>query len=108
MQDGTTHASLDEVILYLTENEAKQLRDFLDCLIRDKTEPGNHIHVSEISDEMNIVMREITVCLYDTGNEEIMAMFSEDARKFILEDDENESHWWIKRGLRAHSNGNNV
>ena len=74
--DGDSDKSLDEVFIYLTKLEAKELVDSLESLLASTI--GNHNHISS-----NDYKKEITVCIYD---EKILEGFSERSKKLILED----------------------
>ena len=66
---------IDNVGIYLTRDEAKQLRDYLEQLLE---EPElHHIHVNDENYEY-----EITVSVYDQNN---LESFDERSRKLIQE-----------------------
>ena len=74
--DGDSDKSIDEVFIYLTKLEAKELVDSLESLLTDQL--GSHNHISS-SDHK----KEITVCIYD---EKFIEGFSERSKKLIIED----------------------
>ena len=75
--DDNTKNRLDNVTLYLTMSEAKELRDSLDDVIMNPR-AGYHAHVSNED-----YQKEITVCLYDAAN---LEGFSERSKQLILKD----------------------
>ena len=75
--DQKNDQSINQVVLYLTKEEALELKDSLDGIIEDNN-LGRHEHVS--SSEYD---KEITVCLYDPGSIE---QFSERSKKLIRHD----------------------
>lgn len=74
--DCDNDRKLDEVLLFLTLSEARELRDSLKQLIESPM--GNHSHISNED-----FQKEITVCIYD---EKKLVGFSERFKKLILED----------------------
>lgn len=69
--------SIDEVIVYLTLDEAKELRDKLEILISSPAE--QHEHVMDVSIEP---MKELTIAVYIKEN---MGMFDARSRQLIEE-----------------------
>jgi len=78
--DQDNDNKLDQICIYLRLEEAKELRDFLDDLISNPP-AGQHRHVS--SEDFQ---KEITVCLYDKNNKEIMQQFDKRSIKLIEKD----------------------
>jgi hypothetical protein len=74
--DQKSDASLQRIIIYLTQREAEQLRDFVGGLIKKPL--GNHSHIS--SDDFK---KEITVCIYDEAN---LSGFNDRSKKLIMTD----------------------
>ena len=74
--DQDDDKSINTVTLYLESNEAKELRDCLDQLLKKPL--NNHIHVSDEKFE-----HELTVCMYDTSN---LNGFNDRSKKLIIED----------------------
>jgi len=74
--DNDSDKSFDQVTIYLTKLEAKELVDSLENLINKPK--GNHHHISS-----NDYKKEITVCIYD---EKTLEGFSERSKKLIIED----------------------
>jgi len=74
--DETSDKSLKNLILYLTFNEASELRDSLDELLKKPL--NNHAHISNEN-----FQKEITVCIYDIDN---LKGFNERSRKLIVND----------------------
>ena len=77
MIDDDSSKKLDNITLFLTMAEAKQLRGALNAVIEEPTD-ANHRHVSSAD-----YQKEITVCIYDPEN---LAGFNERSKKLILED----------------------
>ena len=74
--DINTDLLLKDVALYLTKDEAKELRDTLtDLLVEGKT--GNHAHINDLDYE-----HELTVLIYDEGNVDSL---NERSKKIILQ-----------------------
>jgi hypothetical protein len=74
--DEKSGQSLARVILYLTRDEAAELRDSLNALLGSSGD--RHEHVSSAD-----YRKELTVCLYDEGN---LHGFDERSRRLILDD----------------------
>lgn len=74
--DESSDKSLEKVILYLTLEEALELKDSLDELLKKPL--NNHTHVSDEN-----FQKEITVCIYDTNN---LSGFSERSKNLIKND----------------------
>ncbi len=72
-----TDNKLDNVILYLTLTEAKELRDSLNDIIMGP-QTRHHRHISSED-----YQKEITVCIYDETN---LEGFDERSKKLILKD----------------------
>lgn len=75
--DGDSDKKLDEVFLYLTKSEAKEMMGALKGLLQNPI--GNHSHIS--NEDYN---KEITVCIYDT---KMLDGFSERSKTLILKDE---------------------
>ncbi len=71
---------VNKVILYLTPNEAQEMKDSLELLITDNKK---HQH-EHISDRDNDYKREITLCIYRDEN---LSSFDERSKKLILNDE---------------------
>ena len=69
---------VDQVILYLTKDNAEELRDSIGCLLNDPK--NNHAHI--YSEDYN---KEITVCIYDLEELDEYG-FNKRSKKIILED----------------------
>ena len=76
MLDVLTDKPLNNLILYLTVSEARELRSSLDDLIKNSS--NNHAHISSED-----YQKELTVCLYDAAN---LNGLNERSRKLILDD----------------------
>lgn len=68
--------TFDSITIYLTIEEARELHDDLNSLI--KHPQGNHVHVSS-----NDFQYELTVCIYDKDN---LDLFDEKS-KIVLSND---------------------
>ncbi|MCH9634487.1 MAG: hypothetical protein S4CHLAM7_12390 [Chlamydiae bacterium] len=71
---------VNNVIIYLTSEEAQEMKDALDGLITSKKKL-NHEHVPDRANDYN---REITLCIYDEQN---LEGFHPRAIKLIKEDE---------------------
>jgi len=76
--DPNTDKAINEIGIFLTLNEAKELRDKLERLIDNPSEHHNHIEDAGMDP-----MKELTVAIYTHDN---MRMFDERSRKLIEED----------------------
>ncbi|CUI18116.1 conserved hypothetical protein (plasmid) [Candidatus Protochlamydia naegleriophila] len=74
--DQETDQSLNNIILYLTSQEAQELRDSLEDVINKPL--NNHSHIPS-----NDFEKEITVCIYDENN---LKGFNERSINIILND----------------------
>jgi hypothetical protein len=74
--DKTTDKSANNICLYLTLDEANQLRDFLSELIEDPNQ--HHTHVEDFDSE-----KELTVAVYTESN---LHQFDARSRRLIAED----------------------
>lgn len=78
------NADLDQkmkkVVLYLTPEEAQEMKDSLELMINDN-EKHHHEH---IPDREGGYKREITICIYKDNN---ISMFDERSKKLILHDE---------------------
>jgi hypothetical protein len=70
---------VNKAILYLTPDEAQEMKDSLELLIGKK----NHHH-EHIPDRTDNFKREITICIYTKDN---LATFDERSKKLILNDE---------------------
>jgi hypothetical protein len=75
-----TDKKINKVILYLTPNEAQELKDSLESII-NKNKQNHHEHIPDREDDFK---REITVCIYRKNN---ISSFDERSRKLILNDE---------------------
>jgi hypothetical protein len=73
--DSQNDKTIENITLYLTIDEARELHHDLSDLIERPI--GNHAHVMS-----NDYQRELTVCVYDKDN---LAMFDEKSKKVIME-----------------------
>lgn len=74
-----TNQKANKVILYLTPEEAQEMKDSLELIIADKKHQHEHI-----SERENGFKREITVCIYRDDN---LSTFDERSKKLILNDE---------------------
>jgi hypothetical protein len=74
--DEQVNKSLDAAIIYLTKQEAAELRDSLEQLLAEQL--GRHEHIS--SDDYR---KELTVCIYDPNQ---LDQFDERSKRLIIED----------------------
>ncbi|HEX2582687.1 MAG TPA: hypothetical protein VHL30_01055 [Chlamydiales bacterium] len=75
-----TDRKVNKVILYLTPDEAQELKDSLD-LILSNNEKHHHEHIPDREDDFK---RQITVCVYKEDN---LSSFDERSRRLILKDE---------------------
>jgi hypothetical protein len=75
--DQDQDRSVSRAILYLTMEEASELRDSLNAILNEPRE-GRHEHVSSED-----YVKELTVCVYSPSD---LAAFDERSKKLILED----------------------
>lgn len=73
--DEDSDRPLSRVTLYLTIDEARELRSTLDAVFQDHS---RHEHISS-----NDYDKQITVCVYDTS---ALQGFTERSKRLILED----------------------
>lgn len=78
--DENNEKSLNNISLFLTIDEAKELLDSLEGLLKNFKNDADHTHINDEN-----YKREITVCLYNETN---LNGWNETAKKLILEDDE--------------------
>ena len=78
--DSDSDKKINNVILYLTPDEAREMKNFLDLLLSNN-EKHHHEH---IPDRENDFKREITVCIYEKEN---LSSFDERSKKLILNDE---------------------
>jgi hypothetical protein len=79
MLDEETDKKLNNVLLMLTVEEAKQVISYLNQLINKKTPSCDHFHIS--SDDYQ---KEVTICLYEDNKYD---NFSERIKKLIMQDE---------------------
>ena len=75
-----TDKKVNKVILYLTPDEAQELKDSLELIINNN-EKHDHEHIPDREDDFK---SEITVCIYRKDN---LSSFDERSRKLILNDE---------------------
>jgi len=75
--DLNKQKKLNNVILYLTPEEAQEMKDSLEVLIKNKDH--HHSHISDENFE-----KEITVCIYRDDN---LSSFDDRSRTLILRDE---------------------
>ncbi len=71
---------VNKVILYLTPDEAQEMKDSLELLINNNKK-HHHEHIPDREDDFK---REITICIYKEDN---LSTFDERSRKLILNDE---------------------
>ena len=71
-----TDKKVNKIILYLTPDEAQEMKDSLELIINN--EKHHHEHIPDRESDFR---REITVCIYKKGN---LSSFDERSRKLIL------------------------
>ncbi len=69
-----TNEKINQATIYLTNSEAKELKDSLDNLLKNNS---HHEHISDDS-----YQTEITVCIYEKDN---LGEFDTRSRKIILD-----------------------
>lgn len=74
--DQDNDEARDSVILYLTEAEARELRDALGVLLEHPTD--SHEHITSEGDK-----KEITICIYDLQD---LGQFDERSKRLIETD----------------------
>ncbi len=77
--DSDSDKKVSNVILYLTPDEAKEMRDSLESLI-----DSNDKHHEHIPDREDAFKREITICIYTNHN---LETFDKRSQKLILNDE---------------------
>ena len=75
--DETNDNSLKKVLLYLTQDEAEQMRDYMEHIINKPKD--NHCHISSAD-----YKKEVTICIYDVND---LGDFNERSHKLILDDE---------------------
>ena len=75
-----TNKKVNKVILYLTPDEAQELKDSLELII-DNNKKHHHEHIPDREDNFR---REITVCIYRKDD---LSGFDERSRRLILNDE---------------------
>lgn len=76
-----TNSIFDEIDIYLTPNEIKEMINKMSNLLEDSK--LHHIHLSEYNQDSSKIIKEINVCVYTNNN---LSEFDERSRKIILED----------------------
>ena len=74
--DDESDKKLDNVSIFLTAEEARQLRSYLDQLL--KNPKAHHSHLSSTD-----YQKEITICVYDMEN---LNSFDQRTKKLLKED----------------------
>ena len=77
--DSAADAKTNNVILYLTPDEAQEMKDSLELLLNDRNRHHEHI-----PDRESNFSREITLCIYREDN---LSSFDEKSKKLILNDE---------------------
>jgi len=78
--DSNSDKKVTNVILYLTPDEAQEMKDSLELLINNN-EKHHHEHIPDREDDFK---REITVCIYRVDK---LSGFDERSKKLILHDE---------------------
>ena len=78
--DPNTDKKINNIIVYLTPDEAQEMKTALELLINEG-EKHHHIHISDHEEDF---LREITVCIYKDDN---LSGFDERSRNLILHDE---------------------
>lgn len=78
--DSDSDKKLSNIILYLTPDEAREIKDSLETLISDSSK----VHHEHIPDREDNFKREITVCIYREDN---LSSFDEHSQKIILDNE---------------------
>ena len=75
--DLDADSKVNNIIIYLTPDEAKEMRSSLELIMNNKKH--HHEHISDAD-----FKREITVCIY---REDDLLSFDERSKKLILDDE---------------------
>lgn len=75
--DEDTEKKVNNVILYLTPEEAQEMKDSLEILLKNKDHHHSHIPDKDFK-------KEITICIYREDN---LSSFDEHSKKLILRDE---------------------
>lgn len=78
--DSDSDKQVNNIILYLTTDEAQKMRDSLELLIND-SEKHHHEHIPDRKDSFK---REITIFIYKKEN---LSNFDERSKRLILYDE---------------------
>jgi hypothetical protein len=78
ISNDITDEKLDRITLFLTEEEAIQLKIYLEQFLKKPKDKGLHFHLSSLD-----YQEEITVCIYTPDN---ISMLHPKAQKLIVED----------------------
>ncbi|MDN3505882.1 MAG: hypothetical protein P0S96_01480 [Simkaniaceae bacterium] len=78
--DSDSDKKINRVILYLTLDEAKEMKDSLEAIIKN-TAQHHHEHIPDRNDDFK---REISVCVYNKDN---LSSFDERSQKLIILDE---------------------
>jgi len=73
--DNQTSRALEDICLYLTPSEAKEMMHYLENLLANRDE--HHAHINDSS-----YQREVTLAIYTEDN---LNQFDERSRKLIIE-----------------------
>ena len=71
---------VNKIILYLTPDEAQEIKDSLEIIINNN-EKHHHEHIPDRDSDFK---REITICIYKEDN---LSSFDERSKKLILNDE---------------------
>lgn len=71
---------VNKVVLYLTPDEAREMKDSLELLINNNKK-HHHEHIPDRDSDFK---REITICIYTEDN---LSTFDERSKKIILHDE---------------------
>ncbi len=77
--DSDSDKKVNNVILYLTNNEAQEMKDSLEFIINNKK--NHHEHIADREDDFK---REVTICIYDKND---LSNYDERSKKLILHDE---------------------
>jgi hypothetical protein len=78
--DITNDVSLSNILIYLTEDEARDLRSSIDSIL-ESAAGSSHQHISNED-----YQKEISICTYDPNNLESIKSLDKRSKKIILED----------------------
>jgi hypothetical protein len=75
-----TDKKANKVILYLTPDEAQEMKDSLESILSNN-QKHHHEHIPDREDDFK---REITICIYQKDN---LSSFDERSRQLLLNDE---------------------